>query len=48
MLFIPCAATVAVIRQETASWRWALFSVALLTAASLLAGTAIYQVASLF
>ena len=43
MLFIPCAATVAVIRQETQSWRWTVFSVALLLVTSLGIGIAIYQ-----
>jgi ferrous iron transport protein B len=47
MLFIPCAATVAVIRQETASWRWTGFSIALLLAVSFAAGIAIYQAALL-
>ena len=45
MLFIPCAATVAVIRQETASWKWTEFSVGLLTAISLSAGVVTYQLA---
>jgi len=48
MLFIPCAASVAVIRQETGSWRWTLVNVVLLLAISLLVGTAIYQLLSLF
>jgi ferrous iron transport protein B len=48
MLFIPCAASVAVIRQESGSWRWALFNVALLLAISLATGVLIYQVASSF
>lgn len=43
MLFIPCVATVAVIRQETGSWRWTGFSVALLLVLSLVVGIAIYQ-----
>jgi ferrous iron transport protein B len=43
MLFIPCAATVAVIRQETGSWRWTAFSVVLLLVISLGVGIAIYQ-----
>lgn len=30
MLFIPCVATVSVMRQETGSWRWVAFSVVLL------------------
>lgn len=48
MLFIPCAATVAVIKQETGSVRWPAASVALLLAISLGAGVATYQVARLF
>lgn len=47
MLFIPCAATVAVIRQETESWGWTGFSVALLAVISLAAGIAIFQGATL-
>lgn len=43
MLFIPCVATVAVMRQETRSWRWTLSSVALLLMISLVAGIAVYQ-----
>jgi ferrous iron transport protein B len=48
MLFVPCVATVAAIRQETGSWRWTAFSVALLLALSLTGGTAVYQLAVLF
>ena len=47
MLFIPCVATMAVIKQETASWKWTTFSVALLLAISLGAGAAVYQGARL-
>lgn len=43
MLFIPCAATVAVMYQETRSWRWTLFDVALLLVIALLAGVMVYQ-----
>jgi ferrous iron transport protein B len=48
ILFIPCAATVAVIRQETGSWRWTLLDIGLLLAISLTAGTAVYRLASLW
>jgi ferrous iron transport protein B len=48
MLFIPCVATVAAIRQETASWRWTGFSVVLLSVLSLGGGIAAYQLARLF
>ena len=45
MLFVPCVATVAVIRQETRSWRWTGFSVGLLLVLSLASGIVVYQVA---
>ncbi|MFN2157745.1 MAG: ferrous iron transport protein B [Anaerolineae bacterium] len=47
MLFVPCVATVAAIRQETRSWRWTAFSVFMLLGLSLLAGVLIYQGARL-
>jgi ferrous iron transport protein B len=43
LLFIPCVATLASIRQETGSWRWTLLSTGLLLAISILAGILIYQ-----
>jgi ferrous iron transport protein B len=48
MLFIPCVATVAAIRQETRSWRWTGFSVGLLLVLSLVGGIVVYQVAKGF
>jgi ferrous iron transport protein B len=45
MLFIPCMATVAVIRQETNSWGWTLLNVALLLAISIGAGAGVYHLA---
>lgn len=45
MLFIPCMATVAVTKQETNSWGWALLSVALLLGISLIAGSAVFHLA---
>jgi ferrous iron transport protein B len=48
MLFIPCAATVAVMRQETGSWRWTLFDVALLLIVALAAAALVYQSCRLF
>ena len=47
MLFIPCVATVAVIKQETRSWAWTAFDVGLLLVISLSAGIAVYYVMSL-
>ena len=48
MLFIPCVATVAVMHQETRSWRWTLFSVFLLLVISFSAGIVFYQCARWF
>ncbi|MFI4919942.1 MAG: nucleoside recognition domain-containing protein, partial [Legionellales bacterium] len=45
MLFIPCMATVAVIRQETGSWGWTLFNLAFMLAVSVAAGTGVYHLA---
>jgi len=47
MTFIPCVATVAVIKKETGAWRWAALSVGLLLTISLCAGIAFYQVTRL-
>jgi ferrous iron transport protein B len=48
MLFIPCVATVAAIKQETRSWGWTAFSVGSLLVLSLLGGMAAYRIAGLF
>ena len=47
MLFVPCVATVAAIRQETGSWRWTGFSIAMQLGLSLLVGILAYQGARL-
>ena len=47
MLFVPCVAVVATIRQETGSWKWTAFNIALLLVVSFAVGIAIYQGASL-
>lgn len=47
ILFIPCVATVATIRQETGSWGWTALSVGLLLVISLLVGASIYQLSFL-
>ncbi|MBC7228259.1 MAG: ferrous iron transport protein B [Thermoflexales bacterium] len=46
VLFIPCVATVAAIRQETGSWRWTVFSIGLSLLISLLAGMVTFQIAA--
>jgi len=47
MLFIPCVATVAAIKQETRSWRWTLGNVAFLFLISWASAAAIYWLAFL-
>jgi ferrous iron transport protein B len=47
MLFIPCLATAATIRQELDSWRWTAFSLGLLLAISVGAGVVVFQVGRL-
>jgi ferrous iron transport protein B len=46
MLFIPCAATMSAIRQETRSWKWTLATLGLLLALSVGVGLIVYQVVS--
>jgi ferrous iron transport protein B len=46
-LFVPCVATVAVIKQETRSWFWTAFDVGFLLLVSFTAGTATYWLARL-
>jgi ferrous iron transport protein B len=46
MLFIPCVATVAAIKQETKSWAWTAVSVGMLLAISFAAGILVYQMVS--
>ncbi len=47
MLFIPCVATLAVIRQEAGSWKWVLINVLFLGTLALGGGIIAYQVARL-
>ena len=48
MLFVPCVATIAAVRQETRSWAWTGASTGLMLASALLFGTLVYHVALLF
>jgi ferrous iron transport protein B len=45
MLFIPCTATVAAIRQETGSWKWTWLNLGLMLSISIAAGAAVYALA---
>jgi ferrous iron transport protein B len=46
--FIPCLATLAVIKQETGAWKHAFHNLGLLLAISLFSGIFVYQIARLF
>jgi ferrous iron transport protein B len=47
-LCCQCASTLAVIRRETRSWRWPLFTFTYMTALAYLGALAVYQIGSLF
>ena len=47
LLYVPCVATVAVIRRETNSWKWTGFAVGYTIALAWIVATLIYQVGSL-
>lgn len=48
MLFIPCAATVSVMKQEMGGWKWFLASIAFMFVVSFLGGVIAYRMALLF
>ena len=47
LLYFPCIATIAAIKNETSSWRWALFAAGYTTAVAWVASAIIYQIGSL-
>ncbi len=47
MLYIPCIATIAVIKRETGSWGWAGFSILYTTGVAAVMATVVYQVGTL-
>ena len=48
LLYFPCIATIAAIKNETGSWRWALFAAVYTTAVAWLVSIAVYQIGRLF
>ena len=48
LLYFPCIATIAAIKNESGSWRWALFAAFYTTALAWIVSAAVYQVGSLF
>ena len=47
-LYFPCIATIAAIRNETGSWRWAALAAGYTTAVAWLVSMAVYQIGSLW
>lgn len=47
LLYFPCIATIAAIKGETGSWKWALFAATYTTALAWLVSALVYQIASL-
>ena len=48
LLYFPCIATFVAIKNETGSWRWALFAAAYTTAVAWIASAAVFQIGRLF
>ena len=48
LLYFPCIATITAIKNETGSWRWAIFAACYTTVVAWIASAAVYQLGSLF
>ena len=48
LLYFPCIATIAAIKGETGSWKWALFTAAYTTCLAWVVSALVFQVGSLF
>ena len=48
LLYFPCIATIAAIKNETGSWRWALFAACYTTAVAWVVSAAFFQLSRLF
>ena len=48
LLYFPCIATIAAIRNETGSWKWALFAACYTTLLAWIVSAVVYQVGSCF
>ena len=48
LIYVPCVATIAVIRRETNSWKWAGFSIGYTIALGWIVATLIYQIGRIF
>ena len=47
LLYFPCIATIAAIKNETGSWRWAIFAAVYTTVVAWAASAAVYQIGSI-
>jgi len=47
LLYFPCIATIAAIRNETGSWRWTVFAACYTTAVAWIVSAAVYQIGGL-
>jgi ferrous iron transport protein B len=47
LLYFPCVATIAAIRNETGSWRWALFAACYTTIVAWVVSALVYQIGNL-
>ncbi len=47
LLYVPCAATIGVIRRESGSWKWTVFSVCFQVAVAYLVSFLIYQIGTI-
>ena len=48
LLYFPCIATIAAIKNETGSWRWALFAAVYTTVVAWIVSAGVYQIGNLF
>ena len=48
LLYIPCVATIGIVKRETNSWKWTLFTIGYTIALGWIVATLIYQIGSLF
>ena len=48
LLYFPCLATIAAIKSETGSWRWALFAAGYTSVLAWVVSALVYQIGSLF
>jgi ferrous iron transport protein B len=48
LIYFPCIATIAAIKNESGSWRWAVFGAVYTTVLAWIVSAAVYQIGSLF